>query len=70
MAESAGRARTMTEADHVARIIREFFLCNGKWELDSEDWLWISDANYGFDPIELATRIMDDRGRARESMAG
>jgi hypothetical protein len=44
----------------VAQTIREFFLRNGKWELDAEGWLWLSDANTGFDPIELVRELKHD----------
>ena len=45
------------------KAIEEFFLANGKWELDitpegnprviAGRWLWLSDANYGFRAVDL-----------------
>ena len=46
----------MTE-ERVAQMIREFFLRDAKWEVDSDGWLWLADANYGFDPVELAREL-------------
>lgn len=55
--------------ERVARAIEEHFLANGKWELDNDDnpqphiiggrWLWLSDANYGFRPIDLAKDMIE-----------
>lgn len=49
------------------QTIEAFFLRDGKWELEIVPegdsisipgrWLWLSDANYGFRPIDLATAI-------------
>ena len=43
--------------DELVIAIRKFFLDNGKWEVDDDSWLWISDANYGFDPRDLAEKM-------------
>jgi hypothetical protein len=49
------------------QAIEKFFLADGKWELDLNEnprlhlipgrWLWLSDANYGFRPIDLIEAI-------------
>ena len=54
--------------EELARVIEGFFLKDGKWELEVNDdpppgiiggrWLSISDANYGFRPIDLAGEIL------------
>jgi hypothetical protein len=49
--------------------IEKHFLADGKWELDDNKkpaagpsdtgrWLWLSDANYGFRPVDLAQKIV------------
>jgi hypothetical protein len=51
-----------------AERIEQFFLNDGKWDLEVVPeghpnsipgrWLWLSDANYGFRPADLAKAIM------------
>jgi hypothetical protein len=53
----------------LAKIIEDFFLQSGKWELEIDEnplpgiiggrWLSLSDANYGFRPIDLAEKILN-----------
>lgn len=48
--------------------IEAFFLADGKWDLDvipdghpictPGRWLHLSDANYGFRPVDLATKLI------------
>jgi hypothetical protein len=46
-------------AEELAKVIADFFLDDAKWEVDKDDgWVWLYDANYGFDPVDLATLII------------
>jgi hypothetical protein len=55
--------------DRVAAAIEKHFLADGKWELDVNEnppphiipgrWLWLSDANYGFRPVDLARDMIE-----------
>lgn len=50
------------------KAIEEFFLADGTWELEVTEetptvlggrWLWNSDSNYGFRPVDLIKAIAD-----------
>lgn len=53
----------MSEPSPEEKAIEDFFLADGKWELEivleaipniiSGRWLWLMDANYGFRAIDL-----------------